>query len=403
MTTPSETMRTRIALRWRILALLVFARASLGVQFQTVGSAGNEIAEVFAFDNAQLGLMIGLFMAPGLFLALPAGAFARFASDRVLSAAGLAALAVGGLISAFATLPEALGLGRIVAGAGFLVVTLYFTKMVAEWFAGREIATAMSLLVMSWPLGIAIGQVGHTWLVTVFDWRLPFLMASTWCALAAIGVWALYRPPHDLPPVTGRNLRLMPRESAMICCAGIAWGVFNAGYITWLSFGPAVLEARGMTLLAAASIISVASWVMIFSGAACGQIVDRFGRRDTVLVAGMLAGAAAFLLLQVPGAGLGASLLFGIIGMAPAGVIMALSGQAVAPERRAFGMGVFFTLYQAVMAVSPTVAGWLVDRTGTPNTAMLFGAGLFALVIPLAFTFRMLRARPIPTVLRESA
>ncbi|MDG4647862.1 MFS transporter [Roseibacterium sp. SDUM158017] len=403
MSARPETTQARIALRWRILALLVLARASLGAQFQTVGSAGKEIADVFALDNAQLGLMIGLFMAPGLFLALPAGAFARFASDRVLSAAGLSALAIGGLVSAFATGPEALGFGRIVAGAGFLVVTLYFTKMVADWFGGREIATAMSLLVMSWPFGIAIGQVGHTWLVTLYDWRLPFLVASAWCALAAIGVCALYRPPHDLPPVTGRNLRLMPREWALICCAGIAWGVFNAGYIMWLSFGPAVLEARGMTLLAAASIISVASWVMIFSGAACGQIVDRFGRRDTVLVAGMLVGAAAFLLLQVPGAGLGASLLFGIIGMAPAGVIMALSGQAVAPERRAFGMGVFFTLYHAVVAVSPTVAGWLVDRTGTPDTAMLFGAGLFLLVILSAFAFRILKARPLPNALRDIA
>jgi MFS family permease len=403
MSAPSETIPTRIALRWRILALLVVARASLGVQFQTVGSAGNEIADVFAFDNAQLGLMIGLFMAPGLFLALPAGAFARFASDRVLSAAGLLALAAGGLLSALATGPEALGLGRIIAGAGFLVVTLYFTKMVADWFGGREIATAMSLLVMSWPLGIAIGQVGHTWLVTAFDWRLPFLVASAWCGLAAIGVWVMYRPPHGLPPVSERALRLMPREWAMIGCAGLAWGVFNAGYITWLSFGPAVLEARGMTVLTAASIISVASWVMILSGAACGQLVDRFGRRDTVLVVGMLAGAASFLLLHVSGAALGSSLLFGIVGMAPAGVIMALSGHAVAQERRAFGMGVFFTLYHAVMAVSPTLAGWLVDRSGTPDTAMLFGAGLFTMVIPLAFTFRILKARPIQTALRGSA
>ncbi|SIT14280.1 Predicted arabinose efflux permease, MFS family [Roseivivax lentus] len=395
MTHAAETRPARIALRWRILALLFIARAGLGVQFQTVGSAGREIADAFAFDNAQLGLMIGLFMAPGLFLALPAGAFARFASDRALSAAGLAALAGGGLLSAFAAGPETLGLGRILAGAGFLVVTLYFTKMVADWFGGREIATAMSLLVMSWPFGIAIGQIGHTWLVTLFDWRLPFLVASAWCALAAIGVWAIYRPPHDLPRFTGRSMRLLPREWALICCAGLAWGLFNAGYISWLSFGPAVLEAQGATMLAAASVISVASWVMIVSGAACGQIVDRFGRRDLVLTLGMLAGMASFLLLPVPGAGLGASLLFGIIGMAPAGVIMALSGQAVAPERRAFGMGVFFTLYHAVMAVAPTIAGGLVDRTGTPDSAMALGAGTFAIVILLVFAFRVLKSRPL--------
>ena len=133
-----------------------------------------------------------------------------------------------------------LGLGRIVAGAGFLVATLYFTKMVADWFSGREIATAMSLLVMSWPFGIAIGQVGHTWLVILSDWRLPFFVASAWCTVSAVGVWVFYREPQGLPPLKGRKMRLLSGEWALVGCAGLAWGVFNAGYITWLSFGPAV-------------------------------------------------------------------------------------------------------------------------------------------------------------------
>lgn len=392
--TAAETKHHAIPMRWRILALLVLARAGLGVQFQTVGSAAGEIINIFGMDNAQLGTMIGLFMAPGLILALPAGAFSRVASDRVLSSAGFAALSLGGLLSAFATSPETLGLGRVVAGAGFLVVTLYFTKMVADWFGTREIATAMSLLVMSWPFGIALGQVGHTWLITLFDWRLPFAVASVWCAVAAIGVWVFYRTPHDNQRAAERRMQLLPREWALVGSAGLAWGIFNAGYIVWLSFGPAVLEARGHTLLASASIVSVASWFMILSGAACGQIVDRFGRRDTVLIIGMLAGAASFLALQVPGAELGASLLLGLIGMAPAGIIMALSGQAVAPERRAFGMGVFFTLYHAVMAVSPALAGRIVDFAGSPDAAMLYGLGLFLTVIPLALVFRHLKTRP---------
>jgi hypothetical protein len=31
--------------------------------------------------------------------------------------------------------------------------------MIADWFERREIATAMSVLMMSWPLGIMIGQI----------------------------------------------------------------------------------------------------------------------------------------------------------------------------------------------------------------------------------------------------
>ena len=391
-------------IRWRILGLLFAARVGLGLQFQTMGAVGGKLSDAFGLENAQIGLMIGLFMAPGLFLALPAGFSGRFASDRTLAGLGLLFLALGGAVTALAAGPGVIGLGRVLAGAGFLFATLYFTKMVADWFEGHEIATAMSILVMSWPFGIAMGQVGHTWLAGLFGWRAPFAVASVYCLLAALAVFTLYRPPHDLRvPRAGRIRGLLPREWGLILCAGIAWGVFNAGYVVYLSFGPAMLEAQGMTLLAAASVLSVGSWLMIVSGAICGQIADRFGHREVILAVCMSGAVLSLMLLGRPGAGLAASLIFGLVGMAPAGVIIALAGQAVAPERRALGMGVFFTVYYAIMAASPPMAGWILDRTGAPDDAILFGAMLFALVVPVAVLFRVLKTRARPHILQENA
>ena len=379
-------------MRWRILALLFVARVGAGLQFQTMGSVGGELSDAFGLDNAGVGLMIGLFMAPGLFLALPAGFSGRFASDRILVALGLGALAVGGALSAVAAAPAGIGIGRVLSGAGFALAGLYFTKMVADWFEGREIATAMSILVMSWPFGIAMGQVGHTWLAETYGWRIPFAAASAWCALAAIAVFALYRAPGYLPSrAAGRIKGLLPREWGLIFLAGFAWGVFNAGYVVYLSFGPSLLVAQGMAPLAAASVISVGSWLMILSGAACGQVADRFGRRETILAVCMSGAVLALLLLSVPRAGLAASLLIGVVGMAPAGVIMALAGQAVGAERRAFGMGVFFTIYYAIVTASPPVAGWIFDLTAAADGAVRFGAVLFALVLPAAVLFRLLK------------
>ena len=390
-------------MRWRILALLFAARVGLGFQFQTMGAVGPDLSTAFGLDNAQLGVMIGLFMAPGLFLALPAGVVGRFASDRALSGLGLGALALGSAASGLADGPVGIGAGRVLCGAGFLLTTLYFTKMVADWFEGREIATAMSVLVMSWPFGIAMGQVGHTWLAEAHGWRAPFAVAALWCAVAALAVVALYRAPRGLTPGGPRRMTgLLRREWGLIVAAGLAWGLFNAGYVVYLSFGPGVLEAQGMGTLAAASVISVGSWVMILSGALCGQLVDRVGRRDIVIATCMCGAVLALALLTVPGAGLVASLAFGLIGMAPAGVIMALAGQAVAPERRAFGMGVFFTIYYAAMTAGPPLAGWLLDRTGAPGSAIAFGAALFAAVIPATIAFRLLVARGLRAAAAEN-
>jgi MFS family permease len=380
-------------MRWRILALLFFARIGMGLQFQTMASVGDDLIVAFGLDYAGLGLLIGLFMAPGLFLALPAGFSGRYASDRVLAVSGMAALAVGGLLSASAPDSWTLGLGRVVAGAGFLFGTLYFTKMVADWFIGREIATAMSVLVMSWPFGIAMGQIGHTWLAGAYGWRVPFHAASAYCLLAAVALLLFYRPPSlskSTAPAGGT--RLTGREWRMVLCAGTAWGAFNAGYVIYLTFGPKMLESLGATALKAAAVISVGSWLMILSGAVCGQIADRFGRRDTILAVCMTAAAASLALLGLPGGGLAASLLFGLVGMAPAGVIMALAGEAMRPDQRAFGMGVFFTVYHAIMMASPPVAGAILDATGAITGPILLGMVLFAAVVPAALGLRWLKA-----------
>ena len=386
-------------MRWRILALLFLARIGLGFQFQTVASVGEDLVVAFGLDYAGLGVLIGLFMAPGLVLAIPAGYWGRFISDRLMVVLGLVALAFGGLVSSIASESWIIGLGRIFAGAGFLFTNLYFTKMVADWFEGREIATAMSILVMSWPFGIAMGQIGHAWLALSYGWQVPFQVASVYCLLAAVAVSLFYKAPHDLPTVKGGAASALSGfEWRLVICAASAWGVFNAAYVTYLSFGPKVLEGLGQTAISAAGIISVGSWLMIMSGALCGQIVDRVGGRNLVLTICMGGAIVSLLLLSLPGAGLGASLLFGLIGMAPAGVIMAMSGQALRPQIRAFGMGIFFTIYYAIMLVTPPIAGAILDATGSTQGPIWLAIILFASVVPLAIAFQHFKSLPDTTI-----
>jgi hypothetical protein len=52
--------------RWKILALLFVCRASLGLQFQTIGSIADPLVAQFGFDYIEIGTLIGLFMLPGL-------------------------------------------------------------------------------------------------------------------------------------------------------------------------------------------------------------------------------------------------------------------------------------------------------------------------------------------------
>ena len=174
--------------RWAMLALIFATRVGLGFQFQTMGSVADPIAQRLHLSFAEVGTLIGLFLMPGLVLAIPAGFAGRYAADRVLVALGLVCLALGGALAAIADGFALLALGRLLCGVGFVLSTLYFAKMVVDWFSGRELATAMAILVMSWPFGIAMGQVGHGWLEAAHGWRAPFVVASLYCLVGAITV-----------------------------------------------------------------------------------------------------------------------------------------------------------------------------------------------------------------------
>ena len=362
-----------------MLALLFACRVSLGLQFQTLGSTADPLVAEFGIGYAEIGALIGLFMLPGLFLSLPAGTAGRFASDRRLVSLGLALMALGGLVAASAHGFGQLGLARVVTGAGFVFGTLYFTKMVVDWFSGRELATALGILVMSWPFGIAAGQVGHSWLADTFNWRAPFIVASLCSAAAAAVVAWGYRPPPSVGAAAGAQINRLPRDELLLTLvAAAAWGLFNAGYVVYLSFAPKVLESRGYGVTHAAAVISIASWVMILSVSFIGGIADRTGRHATVLCLCMAVAVASLLLLRHAEWSVALSLAFGLLGMAPAGIIMALTAQSMAAQRRSFGMGVFLSFYFVVQTAAPPLAGWLFDRGSDPFLAIQFAAALFA-------------------------
>jgi cyanate permease len=51
--------------RWSMLALIVIARVSMGLQFQSIAPVAPLLIADFALSYSQLGLLIGLYLLPG--------------------------------------------------------------------------------------------------------------------------------------------------------------------------------------------------------------------------------------------------------------------------------------------------------------------------------------------------
>ncbi|MFI5029316.1 MAG: MFS transporter [Reyranellales bacterium] len=252
-----------------------------------------------------------------------------------------------------------------------------------------------------WPSWSRAGRRASPWArspiagsPSTSSWRTAFLVATLYCTTGAVALMVLYRTPPLPKKAAAQAPPLTRREWRLTLLASLVWSAFNAGYVVYLSFAPLLLQAGGLDRLAAASTVSLSSWVILFSAAACGQLADRTGRSSLILVIGLACAMTILFLLPHTDWAVPLAVGFGLLGMAPAGLIMALTERAMAAEKRAFGMGIFFSLYFLMKAPSPAVAGWLFDLTHDPNAAILFGIGLYALALVADLGFRVAERQP---------
>ncbi|TIV69834.1 MAG: MFS transporter, partial [Mesorhizobium sp.] len=104
--------------RWTILAVLFVARAAIAVQFQSIAAIAPELGKALDANLADIGVLIGLYFAPGVALALPGGAIGRRFGDKASVLAGLAMMLAGEMLLFTSTAWSAQIAGRLISGVG---------------------------------------------------------------------------------------------------------------------------------------------------------------------------------------------------------------------------------------------------------------------------------------------
>ena len=141
--------------RWLILFVLTFARTAIAFQFQSLAVLSPFLIEQFHLSYAALGTVIGLYLLPGVVVALPGGMIAHRFGDKRIACLGLVAMTVGGLIIAAADEPTALITGRLISCSGAVLLHVLVTKMVTDWFEGANVVTALGI---QWRAGRLVMQ-----------------------------------------------------------------------------------------------------------------------------------------------------------------------------------------------------------------------------------------------------
>ncbi|MGI4943379.1 MAG: MFS transporter [Janthinobacterium lividum] len=365
--------------RWGLVAAVSLSRVAFGYQFQSLASLGPELLQRFGLGYAELGGLIGLYMAPGVLVALPGGLLGRRYGERLVVGGGLALMTLGTAACAGAGGPSGIGIGRAVAGAGAVMLVVMQGKMIGDRFPGRSFLPVMGLVVGAFPVGVGLVELTHGPVVRALGWPGIFIVGA---GIAAAALLLFLVSSERAHPDAGAAWALPSRrECALVTVAGVVWTAYNAGYYGFLSYMPSVLASRGHPPGMLALVLTLATWLNLPATVLGGALAARFGNRP-VFLAGTVAGIVAVAGPAVLDWPLLWGLLFGTVASLHAGVIIGVGTLSARPENRAVGMGLFYAVYYAGGALLPAMCGRAADLLGDPAGALIAAAALSAVAIP---------------------
>jgi MFS family permease len=380
--------------RWMMLLILFIVRLAMGYQFQSVASTSSQLVDAFGLSYAEVGTLIGFFLLPGVFIAIPSGALTRAVADKKLLMIGAFAMAVGAFLMGSATTASELYAGRLVTGVGGTIFNVILTKMVTDWFVDKEIVLALAVMLTAWPVGIAIGLLTHGQVAGAHGWDWVMYLTAIAALVALFLTAVFYRAPPS--PVTASNaplrFSLPSRQLVHVSIVGMGWTLFNAAFILVVSFTPDALVSAGYDYAAAQSVTSLFMWVTVITVPLGGRLLQSSGHIAPAIAVSLLLASATVIAIAFGISPVAMLILSGVFAGLPAGALMSLSAEAVSQDNRGPGLGIFYTWYFAGMTVAPVVAGWLRDWTGSTKAPVLFSALLMASVVLCVGLLRVLQA-----------
>jgi predicted MFS family arabinose efflux permease len=379
--------------RWGILGVVYLLGLGCAITMQSVPPILSLVMAEFELSYAQGGLLMSLFAVPGVIMAIPAGMMADRYGQKTIGIISLALLIAGTAIFASGNSLLVLALGRVVAGLGAVTLLVMSPQLLAQWFAGREIGTAMGVFNTTMPIGTILSLNFLSLLGENMGWR-----ASAW-ASAVIPLIALVVFAFLFAPAPGTAQRTSPKSESFlksirltgisIWIIGIASMLFNASAISLSTFNPDFLQDSGFSIASAGFITSAVMWPTMLFSPVVGYLVDKIDRKKTIIAIGGL--AMAILTVMVPTATGWILALLLLIGAAQTLVpapLFALPPEVTNPERLGLGFGIFFTFINMGLVAGPVAVGAIRDATGSYQASYALMAGFALLIIPTMVILR---------------
>lgn len=368
-----------------VRALIVVAfMVALG--FGVVAPAIPLFARQFGVGKTAAGAVISAFAFMRLIAAPFVGRLVNVFGERIMLAAGIGIVAVSSLLAGFAQAYWELLLMRGAGGLGSVMFSVSASSILIRVTPSHLRGRAQGAWAGAFLIGLVAGPAVGT--VATFSLRAPFfLYCGTLLVAGSLGLWTL-RHSEFAARQTVRGTPL-PLRTALASRAYLAALVASfAGDFAFVGARSALvpqfvtdrLHAGHNWAYAAFLVVSLVSGALLLP---FGRIADSRGRRG-VIIGGLLAGAAGFVVMTaLPNlAGLMLAMcLLGVAASADSVAPGAVMGDVVA-GRGGTVVAVFQMAGDLGATIGPLAAGWIADWRGYGAT-FLVSAVVSLLPIPV--------------------
>ena len=281
----------------------------------------------------------------------------------------------------------------VIRGIGLSGPWVSLSSTVARWFTKRR-SMMTGIVLTGTGTGMLITPLLASWLVSIYDWRIAFIMLGILVlVVVSLAAQLLRRDPAQMGQVPyGESAvgdKALQAEADIFPLRDAVhtrqfWllftMVFSQGFCFFtimVHFIPHATDL-GISAIVAANILATAGGASIVGRVMFGNVADRIGNRQVFIIGFILISAALFWL--VPATEAWSLYLFAVVyGFAHGGI--AVSGSPL--TAKIFGLGSHGLIYGFVNlgimiggAVGPLLAGYIFDVTGNYHIAFLICAAV---------------------------
>lgn len=370
----------------------------------------------FGLTDTQVSLMGFAFAALNIVAGIIVARFAERTTRVTLIAAGTllwsAATAACGLAAGWTQLL----LARVAVGLGEAVGLPGNQSLISDYYPASRRGLAISVLLLSPPIGAFIGFVGGGWIAQNFDWRWTFILAAVpgliLGALVYLFVAEPVRGQHDadasdeVPGIGAvvRRFTHLPSARHLIVGSTLAATIgFGLNY-----FFTSLMIRRFALPIGEAGLYAglIASLPAVLSVLASGWLADRFGAARPgayALIPGLcLVVSAPLYAFAITRADLGPLLALvtvsAVFQFGYLGITFAALQNLMHPRMRATASALLNAIYALAGGLGPVILGAMSDRLEpgyAPGTGLAYAMALLGLAYAWAGAHYLLAARHV--------